>query len=153
MPSHNESLLLTPWPSEIRSMCAIGSGGQLGLNGELPWQGDQRPAFREDVRRFWERTRGHVLICGPATYRTIPATAFTARDILELRSSMQPEDVLSRYPGRIVYIGGGLSVWDTYARFIQHWDITRLPYDGPADRYFDPAWLATGAGARETSRP
>jgi len=22
-----------------------------------------------------------------------------------------------------------------------HWDITRLPYDGPADTWFDPKWL------------
>jgi dihydromethanopterin reductase len=27
-----------------------------------------------------------------------------------------------------------------------HWDITRLPYDGPADRWFDPRWLLTGKG-------
>ena len=24
------------------------------------------------------------------------------------------------------------------------WDITRLPYDGEADRYFDPNWLCAG---------
>jgi dihydromethanopterin reductase len=38
-------------------------------------------------------------------------------------------------------IGGGPPVWETYAPFIRHWDITRLPYDGDADRWFDPAWL------------
>ena len=38
-------------------------------------------------------------------------------------------------------VGGGPPVWETYAPFIRHWDITRLPYDGDADRWFDPAWL------------
>ena len=47
-------------------------------------------------------------------------------------------------PGRVVFIGGGPPVWDVYARYIEHWDITRLPYDGEADRWFDPAWLVGG---------
>jgi dihydromethanopterin reductase len=34
-------------------------------------------------------------------------------------------------------------VWAAYAPMIQHWDITRLPYDGEADRFLDPAWLVT----------
>jgi dihydromethanopterin reductase len=34
---------------------------------------------------------------------------------------MDPAEVLTRYPER--------------------WDISRLPYDGEADRWFDPAWL------------
>jgi len=41
----------------------------------------------------------------------------------------------------VVYVGGGPPVWETYAPLIRHWDITRLPYDGEADRWFDPAWL------------
>ena len=32
-------------------------------------------------------------------------------------------------------------MWAAYAPYIRHWDITRLPYDGEADRWFDPAWL------------
>ena len=31
-----------------------------------------------------------------------------------------------------------------YAHLIRHWDVTRLPYDGEADRYFDPNWLCAG---------
>ena len=49
--------------------------------------------------------------------------------------------MLARYPGRIVYIGGGPAVWAAYAPYIRHWDITRLPFDGDADRWFDPRWL------------
>jgi dihydromethanopterin reductase len=49
--------------------------------------------------------------------------------------------VLARFPDRVVFIGGGPPVWDTYAPYIRHWDINRLPYDGDADRWFNPAWL------------
>ena len=41
----------------------------------------------------------------------------------------------------VVFIGGGPPVWAAYARYVRHWDVTRLPYDGHADRWFDPAWL------------
>jgi dihydromethanopterin reductase len=129
----------------VRAMCAIGRRGQLGLGGRLPWEGDPRPEFREDVRRFWAATRGHVLLAGPATIRTIPQAAYAERTIAELRSSMRPEDLLARFPDRVVFIGGGPPVWTAFAPFIQNWDITRLPYDGDADRWFDPAWLV---GAR-----
>ncbi|WP_245277763.1 hypothetical protein [Mesorhizobium sp. L48C026A00] len=36
------------------------------------------------------------------------------------------------------------------ARFVSHWDITRLPYDGPADRWFVarlPEITATNEGS------
>ena len=39
------------------------------------------------------------------------------------------------------------AVWAAYAHLIRHWDITRLPYDGEADRYFDPNWLTLAHSA------
>jgi dihydromethanopterin reductase len=132
---------------EVRSMCAIGLRGQLGLDGRLPWEGATGPEFVADVARFFDLTRGHVLISGPRTRASIPDFAYRDRTIFEIRSSMDPRDVLARFPERVVYVGGGPAVWAAYAPFIQHWDITRLPYDGPADRYFDPAWLVAGGEA------
>jgi dihydromethanopterin reductase len=130
---------------EIRAMCAIGLSGQLGLGGAMPWEGDRRPEFLADVARFFDLTRGHVIAAGPVTARSIPDFVRADRTIVELRSGDRPEEVLARFPKRVVYIGGGPPVWAAYARFIQHWDITRLPYDGPADRWFDPAWLVAGS--------
>ena len=130
----------------VRSMCAIGRRGQLGLRGRLPWEGNREPEFVADVQRFWDQTRGHVILAGPTTVRSIPRFAHADRTIAELRSGMVPEEVLGRFPGRVVFIGGGPSVWTAWARLIQHWDITRLPYDGEADRWFDPAWLTAGRG-------
>jgi len=130
--------------ADVRSMCAIGMRGQLGLHGLLPWEGDQRPEFVADVARFFDMTRGHVLIAGPKTIEAVPEFAYKDRTIMVIRSHEDPAEVLARFEGRVVFVGGGPPVWDVYARYIRHWDITRLPYDGPADRWFDPKWLAAG---------
>lgn len=130
---------------DVRSMCAIGLSGQLGLHGHLPWEGNRDPEFVADVARFFDMTRGHVLIAGPKTIAAVPEFVRHDRTLFVIRSHMQPEDVLARFKERTVFVGGGPPVWDVYARYIRHWDITRLPYDGPADRWFNPAWLTTGA--------
>jgi dihydromethanopterin reductase len=122
-------------------MCAIGQRGQLGLMGQLPWEGAKGPEYKADVARFWLETRGHVIMAGPRTYRSIPDFAHAERTIVELRSHMTPEEMIGRFPNQVIFIGGGPSVWDAYAHLIEHWDVTRLPYDGEADRWFDPAWL------------
>src|SRR3712207_408835 len=127
--------------TDVRAMCAIGRRGQLGLNGRLPWEGSKGPEYVVDVQRFWDVTRGHVLLAGPRTTRSIPRFAHAERPIVEIRSSTPPAEALEGFPGRVVYVGGGPAVWAAYAPFIRHWDITRLPYDGEADRWFDPAWL------------
>ncbi|HTW26697.1 MAG TPA: dihydrofolate reductase [Acetobacteraceae bacterium] len=131
--------------ADVRVMCAIGRRGQLGLRGQLPWEGAAAPEFREDVRRFWMMTRGHVLLVGPRTHASIPPEAFGDRLVVEIRSAMAPADVLARFPDRVVFVGGGPPVWAAYATLIRHWDVTRLPYDGEADRWFDPTWLTAGA--------
>ena len=130
--------------ADVRAMCAIGKSGQLGLNGRLPWEGNPGREFRADVARFFDMTRGHVIAAGPRTVASIPGDVRGDRTIFEIRSHMQPAEVLSRFSDRVVFIGGGPPVWAVYAPFIRHWDITHLPYDGEADRWFDPAWLVAG---------
>jgi dihydromethanopterin reductase len=132
----------------VRVVCAIGQSGQLGLNGRMPWEGNREPEFVADVARFFELTRGHVLLAGPKTIASVPEFARADRELFVLRSSMDPAETLKRFAGRIVFIGGGPPVWDAYARFVSHWDVTRLPYNGPADRWFDPKWLVQGDLAR-----
>ena len=125
----------------VRSICAIGQRGQLGLDGRLPWEGAHGREYVTDVERFFEITVGHVLLAGPRTIGSLPEFARASRTATVIRSGERPEDVVSRYPGRVIFIGGGPPVWDAYAPFITHWDITRLPYDGDADRWFNPQWL------------
>ena len=133
---------------DIRAICAIGLRGQLGLNGQMPWEGNKGRDYVADVARFFEVTRGHVVIAGPKTVASFPSYAYEDRTICEIRSTHDPEEVLARFPGRVVFVGGGPPVWDVYAPFIRHWDINRLPYDGEADRWFDPAWLVATRDGR-----
>ena len=135
----------------VRVVCAIGKSGQIGLDGGLPWEGNRSPEFVADVARFFDITRGHVLLAGPKTIASVPGFARADRDLVVVRSSMDPEETLKRFAGRIVFIGGGPPVWDAYARFVSHWDVTRLPYDGPADRWFNPSWLTEGG--KDTGNP
>ena len=131
--------------TDVRAICAIGQRGQLGLGGRMPWEGARGHEYVADVARFFDITRGHVLLAGPRTVASVPAFARADRTVAVIRSGERPEDVLAHYAGRIVFIGGGPAVWDAYARFIRHWDITRLPYDGDADRWFKPEWLVATA--------
>src|SRR4029453_10662604 len=127
--------------SDVRSICAIGQRGQLGLKGHMPWEGRTERAFIEDVGRFFELTRGHVLIAGPTTVSAVPDWARAERTVVMIRSSEPPQEVLARFPDRVVYVGGGPAGGDAYAPYTRHGDTPRLPYDGEADRWFDPAWL------------
>jgi dihydromethanopterin reductase len=132
----------------VKVVCAVGRSGQLGLDGRLPWEGNRDRVFVADVARFFEITRGHVVMAGPRTIASVPHFARADRELFTLRSSMDPAETLKRFAGRVVFIGGGPGVWSAYARFVTHWDITRLPYDGAADRWFDPNWLL-GFGSRD----
>ncbi|HMF06768.1 MAG TPA: dihydrofolate reductase [Methylocella sp.] len=127
--------------ADVRVICAIGKRGQLGFHGQLPWEGNRGPEYKADVARFFAMTRGHVLIAGPRTIASFPDWARPRMTLVEIRSTDEPEKILARYSDRVVFIGGGPPVWKAYASFVSHWDITRLPYDGEADRYFDPSWL------------
>lgn len=131
---------------DVRSMCAIGLSGQLGLNGVLPWEGHLAPAFRDDVARFFEMTKGHVLVAGQKTIGAIPEAQRGQMTLRVIHRGDEPEEVLQRFPNRVVFIGGGPPVWDVYAKYIRHWDITRLPYNGEADRWFKPEWLTMYEG-------
>ena len=55
---------------DIRAMRAISRRGQLGLNGRMPWEGANGAEYTPDVQRF-ELTRGHVILLGPRTHRSI----------------------------------------------------------------------------------
>jgi len=38
--------------ADVRVICAIGKRGQLGLNGQLPWEGNPGAEYRADVERL-----------------------------------------------------------------------------------------------------
>jgi len=93
--------------TDVRAVIAIGLSGQFGLRGHLPWEGNRGREYVADVERFFELTRGHVLIMGHRTFTSVPDFAFKDRDIVEIHASDRPADVLARFPSRVVFIGGG----------------------------------------------
>jgi dihydromethanopterin reductase len=111
----------------------------------MPWEGDRDVVYKDDVERFFALTKGHVVIAGPITFSAFPDWARLNRTVVEIHAADEPAAVLASFAGRVVFVGGGPPVWNVYASFVVHWDITRLPYDGEADRYFDPAWLCAGS--------
>jgi dihydromethanopterin reductase len=126
---------------DVRVICAIGKHGQLGLNGRMPWEGNPGREYNADVERFFALTRGHVVIAGPRTFASFPDWARHDRALVEIHASDKPLTIVERYADRIVFVGGGPPVWKAYAHLVSHWDVTRLPYDGEADKYFDPNWM------------
>ncbi len=52
-----------------------------------------------------------------------------------------PAEVLARFPDRVCLCGGRTGRVGAMPASSGTGDITRLPYDGPADRWFDPAWV------------
>ena len=84
-----------------------------------PGKAIRRRNIAADVARFWQQTHGHVLVAGPGTFASIPAAAFADRTIVEIRSHTAPAAVLARFPGRVVFIGGGPPVWAAFADLIE----------------------------------
>ena len=70
----------------VRSICAIGQRGQLGLDGRLPWEGAHGREYVTDVERFFEITVGHVLLAGPRTIGSLPEFARASRTATVIRS-------------------------------------------------------------------
>jgi len=133
-------------------MCAIGQRGQLGLNGQMPWEGNKGPEYVADVQRFFAMTEGHVIAAGPKTVASIPAFARESRTVFEIRSHMAPEEGIARFPGRVVFIGGGPAVRSASPHLNRVWDITRLPFDGQGGPCVEPA-RAGGTGPRRRASP
>jgi dihydromethanopterin reductase len=115
--------------SLCKSPTCIGLSGQFGLRGRLPWEGNRDREYVADVERFFDLTRGQVLIMGRRTFSAVPDLACKDRDIVEIQASDRPEDVPARFASRVVFIGGGPPNYAAYAPSIRHWDINRLPYD------------------------
>ena len=86
--------------TDVRAVIAIGLRGQFGLRGRLPWEGNRGREYVADVERFFELTRGHVVIMGQHTFTSVPDFAFKDRDILEIHASDRPEEVLARHDPR-----------------------------------------------------
>ena len=103
---------------DVRSICAVGRRGQLGLHGQMPWEGERGQEYVADVQRFFDMTRGHVLLMGPRTKSSVPRFAYedhvaaltakerrwpeSTRRISQLRLTLDytPQSLIARTLGR-----------------------------------------------------
>lgn len=120
----------------IEAILARGLRGQMGLNGTLPWHD---PA---DLLWFKQMTMGKVLIAGATTMKTLPP--LPGRHIVCDSKDLHPLEYLDLYPEGVVVIGGP-KTFGRWAPYIQRWHIGVVDYNGPADCWFNPLWLETGA--------
>ena len=82
--------------TDVRAVIAIGLSGQFGLRGRLPWEGNRGREYVADVERFFELTRGHVLIMGRRTFTSVPDFAFKDRDIVEIHERLVGSEMCIR---------------------------------------------------------
>lgn len=124
----------------INLIAAVGTNGQLGLRGQMPWGID-----RADMEWFRENTRNGLVVVG---YNTFPSVAHIestlGRKLLRDDSELTPKDVrriAEQCGSEAVWIAGGAK---TYRRWIPHVDrfyISRIAYTGPADTWMpDITW-------------
>lgn len=124
----------------IVAILAVGKRGQFGMNdGSLPW-GDQ---FADDRKRFARLTRGHVVIMGRRTWEGLPKRPLPGRQNMVVSSTMEDDEAyvfrsldaaITAAAGRDTYVIGGLGlIHEALERHDATLDLTRLPFDGPAD--------------------
>jgi len=101
-----------------------------------------------DVARFFDMTRGHVLMAGPRTIGAVPQFARADRTLVTLRSGDDPQAMLDRFPGRVVYIGVVRRCGTSTPASSATGTSLGCRTTGPADRWFDPRWLLTGVQVR-----
>lgn len=131
--------------TEIILIAAVGKSGQLGLNGGLPWGAD----FKEDRLRFRNETAGHIIVFGYKTWRTLFHLDGTYNrifkyDILERTVEDQIDRWSRSWPDRNIFVAGGAKTYKRWLPHITRFDITQLPYEGPADTYFPTLFAQTG---------
>ena len=133
----------------VNGIVAIGSQGQIGLNGGIPWiTDDYEGVVKDDLAWFAKLTAGGVLIVGYKTFEEMKALGFKNKDrAIEIWTGRDQGPggflgtVRRRNGDRPIWICGGGKTFDAFAFFINRWHISTIPYPGPADVYFDNQWL------------
>lgn len=54
--------------TRLIEIAAVGSRGELGLNGDMPWG----RSLKQDLKFFKEQTKGHPVLMGRKTWQSLP---------------------------------------------------------------------------------
>lgn len=120
---------------QVTLIAAVGVGGQLGLNGKLPWHDSDDLAF------FKRTTMGSVVVVGYNTAKTLPK--LPGRKIHVMQREQSPHFVKSLYKDEAeIFIAGGAR---TYAMWmgtglVERSIISHIPYAGEADTFMPSLW-------------
>lgn len=136
--------------TEVNAILAMGSSGQMGLNGRLPWLSDDyAEQVKADLAWFAKLTAGGVIVVGRKTYDEMLAMGFKNKDraiaVWSRDLGFGPGGMITmlyqKYPGRTIWIAGGAETFECFKGYISRWHISRITYSGPADVRFNPVWL------------
>ena len=133
----------------LHAIVAMASNRVIGRDGDLPWH------FAEDLRLFKERTLGHPIIMGRATFESLPKQRpLPRRRNIVLSTTLAPRegiDVIRNLSGLLqlgitgdAYIIGGARVFEAYLSRCETLILTYIhePYEGdtfmpPFEDHFD----------------
>lgn len=112
----------------LRLIAAVGTQGQIGLQGKLPWHS------REDLAWFRKNTMGQLLIVGYKTYARLPE--LPGRKIL-IDNDLCPATVKAflRATGGSAFVIGGAKTYAKWMPYIDLAHVNSIEYAGPADTF------------------
>ena len=128
----------------ISIIAAVGTNGQIGLNGGIPWKDS------EDLKRFKYLTMGKPVVMGRMTYESIggplpgrQTVIITSQDPYNAPMCMTAKSVREAIQGltqnhwnKEIFIIGGESIYKEVMAYADLLYLTHVNYDGPADTYF-----------------
>lgn len=124
----------------INLIAAVGTNGQLGLAGKLPWGADS-----EDLEWFRDTTRDGLVMVGYNTFESVKHINRTHGRVVALDSIFFTPEVVKKLAKDLqkecVWIAGGAKTYTKWMPHIDRFYISRIPYTGPADTWMpDITW-------------
>lgn len=129
----------------INLIAAMGTRGEIGFKGRIPWRDDDRIAEITDADLGWfaKQTNGGVLIVGGRTYAEMLTMGFRPgdRDVVcwDGHYPVRPllDEIARDHPGQEVWVCGGYT-YATFLPYIQRFHVSLIPWTGQADTYLPP---------------
>ena len=126
----------------LSMIAAIGQGGQIGLDGRLPWH------IPDDLRIFRHTTMGKTVVMGRKTFESIgrpllgrkmivltSTTTDALKEYVTCVSSVQQAIAMAADEPELV-VCGGQQVYEAFLPHVTRIYLSRTNYSGPADAHF-----------------
>jgi dihydrofolate reductase len=125
----------------LASIVAVARGGVIGANNGLPWR------IKEDTRLFKQRTLGHAVIMGRATFDSIGKPLVERRNIVvsrtakaipgcEVAQSVELALALAYDTDAMPFVIGGAAIYAATIDLVTDLYITEIDRTVAGDTYF-----------------